>query len=194
MPAVAFVIPPNSESGHPASSTVSRYEQFLRRLIGKVQDNQALWEKSAILVTVDESGGYWDSGSIRGRHAHPIDRGLALCQERRGRPHLYRPRFDPQIHRGELAPRAVVAEKPRPSAEHLRPLCPGQPFGDRRSDEPLCFLSSGPGGLATHSGSRRKDCGDRSVWDCISYARSPVRDAVIDGGSGPDNNLDGGFP
>jgi hypothetical protein len=39
MPAVAFVIPPNSESGHPASSTVSRYEQFLRRLIGKVHGN-----------------------------------------------------------------------------------------------------------------------------------------------------------
>ena len=65
MPAVAFVIPPNSESGHPASSTVSRYEQFFRRLIGKVQSNQALWAKTAILVTVDESGGYWDSGYIQ---------------------------------------------------------------------------------------------------------------------------------
>ena len=65
MPAVAFVIPPNSELGHPASSTVSRYEQFLRRLIGKVQGNRALWEKTAVLVTVDESGGYWDSGSIQ---------------------------------------------------------------------------------------------------------------------------------
>jgi len=58
MPAVAFVIPPNSESGHPASSTVSRYEQFVHRLIGKVQGNRALWEKTAVLVTVDESGGY----------------------------------------------------------------------------------------------------------------------------------------
>jgi acid phosphatase len=65
MPAVAFVIPPNSESGHPASSTVSRYEEFLRRLIDKVQGNRALWEKTAVLVTVDESGGYWDSGSIQ---------------------------------------------------------------------------------------------------------------------------------
>jgi len=65
IPAVAFVIPPNSESGHPASSTVSLYEQFLRRLIGKVQSNRALWETVAILVTVDESGGYWDSGYIQ---------------------------------------------------------------------------------------------------------------------------------
>jgi acid phosphatase len=65
MPAVAFVIPPNTESGHPASSTVSRYEHFLRKLIDKVQSNPALWAKSAILVTVDEGGGYWDSGYIQ---------------------------------------------------------------------------------------------------------------------------------
>jgi phospholipase C len=65
MPAVAFVIPPNSESGHPASSTVSRYEEFIRKLVDKVQSNPALWAKSAILVTVDEGGGYWDSGYIQ---------------------------------------------------------------------------------------------------------------------------------
>jgi phospholipase C len=65
MPAVAFVIPPNTESGHPASSTVSRYEEFVRKLIDKVQSNQALWAKTAILVTVDEGGGYWDSGYIQ---------------------------------------------------------------------------------------------------------------------------------
>ncbi len=65
MPAVAFVIPPNTQSGHPASSTVSRYEEFLRKLIDKVQSNPALWAKTAILVTVDEGGGYWDSGYIQ---------------------------------------------------------------------------------------------------------------------------------
>ena len=65
MPAVAFVIPPNTESGHPATSTVSRYEGFLRKLIDKVQSNPALWAKTAILVTVDEGGGYWDSGYIQ---------------------------------------------------------------------------------------------------------------------------------
>lgn len=65
MPAVAFVIPPNTESGHPASSTVSRYEAFLRELIDKIQSNPELWAKTAILVTVDEGGGYWDSGYIQ---------------------------------------------------------------------------------------------------------------------------------
>jgi hypothetical protein len=56
LPAVASVIPPNSGSGHPASSTVPRYEQFLGRLIGKVQGNRTLWEKTAVLVTVDDIG------------------------------------------------------------------------------------------------------------------------------------------
>ena len=62
---IAFVIPPNTESGHPASSTVSKYEAFLRKLIDKVQSNPILWAKAAILVTVDEGGGYWDSGDIQ---------------------------------------------------------------------------------------------------------------------------------
>ena len=44
---------------------MSRYEDFLRRLIDKVQANPELWAKSAILVTVDEGGGYWDSGYIQ---------------------------------------------------------------------------------------------------------------------------------
>jgi phospholipase C len=65
MPAVAVVIPPNTESGHPASSTVSRYEEFIRKLIDKAQSNPVLWAKTAILVTVDEGGGYWDSGYIQ---------------------------------------------------------------------------------------------------------------------------------
>jgi acid phosphatase len=65
MPAVAFVIPPNTESGHPAYSTVSRYEDFIRKLITKVQENRSLWAETAILITTDEGGGYWDSGYIQ---------------------------------------------------------------------------------------------------------------------------------
>ncbi len=65
LPAVSFVVPPNSESGHPAYSTVPLYESFLRRLIGKVQADPALWAKTAILVTTDEGGGYYDSGYIQ---------------------------------------------------------------------------------------------------------------------------------
>jgi phospholipase C len=65
MPAVAFVIPPDPESGHPAYSTVSRYEEFVRGIITRVQADKALWDSTAIIVTVDEGGGYWDSGAIQ---------------------------------------------------------------------------------------------------------------------------------
>jgi hypothetical protein len=36
--------------------------------------------------------------------------------------------------------------------------------------------------------------GDCLVSGRISYARSHVGEAAVDGGSGPDTNLDGGFP
>ncbi len=65
LPAVSFVIPPNLESGHPAYSTVFALEQFVRQLVAKVQANAAVWGKSAILITTDEGGGYYDSGYVQ---------------------------------------------------------------------------------------------------------------------------------
>ncbi len=153
MPAVAFVIPPNSETGHPAYSTIAQYETFLRRLIDKVQANKALWAQTAILVTVDESGGMRllgqrlcsDPRFLRRRHPHPADRGLARRQKGRHRPCLQRPCVDPEIHRGELAAGSDLVAQPRPSAEPRRQpgrsLRPGEPAGDRRPDEPLSLLA-----------------------------------------------------
>ncbi|MDQ6923385.1 MAG: alkaline phosphatase family protein [Pseudomonadota bacterium] len=65
LPAVAFVIPPNPESGHPAYSTVYALESFVRSLVAKAKANPAIWSKTAILVTTDEGGGYYDSGYIQ---------------------------------------------------------------------------------------------------------------------------------
>jgi phospholipase C len=65
LPAVAFVIPPNPESGHPAYSTVFAFEVFVKELVGKVQANPEVWRRTAILVTTDEGGGYYDSGYIQ---------------------------------------------------------------------------------------------------------------------------------
>jgi phospholipase C len=65
LPAVSFVIPPNAESGHPAYSTLSRFESFVRDLVAKVQAQPELWAKAAILITTDEGGGYYDSGYIQ---------------------------------------------------------------------------------------------------------------------------------
>ncbi len=65
MPAVAFVRPPESQAGHPANATVPDYEKFVADLIDKVKSNEALWRKTAILITMDEGGGYYDSGYIQ---------------------------------------------------------------------------------------------------------------------------------
>jgi phospholipase C len=65
LPAVAFVTPSNNESGHPATSTIARYEAFLRALVAKVQAQPGIWAKTAILITTDEGGGFYDSGYIQ---------------------------------------------------------------------------------------------------------------------------------
>ena len=65
LPAVSFVIPPNPESGHPAYSTVAALERFVMQLVTKAKANSTLWSKTAILVTTDEGGGYYDSGYIQ---------------------------------------------------------------------------------------------------------------------------------
>jgi phospholipase C len=64
-PAVAFVRPFESMAGHPANAITSSFENFVTNLINMVKDNQALWEKTAILITTDEGGGYYDSGYIQ---------------------------------------------------------------------------------------------------------------------------------
>jgi phospholipase C len=68
MPAVAFVRPFESKAGHPANATTPDFEDFVVDLIAKVKSNPQLWAKTAILITVDEGGGYYDSGYIQ-----PID-------------------------------------------------------------------------------------------------------------------------
>jgi phospholipase C len=65
MPAVSFVRPFESLAGHPADSTADLYEMFLQDLIAKVQANPDLWASTAIIITTDEGGGYYDSGYIQ---------------------------------------------------------------------------------------------------------------------------------
>ncbi|MFO1101974.1 MAG: alkaline phosphatase family protein [Methylocystis sp.] len=68
LPAVSFVRPFESLAGHPADSTTDLYEQFLADLIKQVQADPALWNSTAIFITTDEGGGYYDSGYIQ-----PVD-------------------------------------------------------------------------------------------------------------------------
>jgi acid phosphatase len=65
LPAVSFIVPPNWDSGHPGYSTVALFEGFLRDVIGKLQAQPEIWAKTAVLVTTDEGGGYYDSGYVQ---------------------------------------------------------------------------------------------------------------------------------
>ncbi|HWD07606.1 MAG TPA: alkaline phosphatase family protein [Actinomycetota bacterium] len=64
LPAVSFV-KPGSDDGHPASSTLSQFEGFAQSVITSVQDQPKLWATTAIMVTMDEGGGYYDSGYVQ---------------------------------------------------------------------------------------------------------------------------------
>lgn len=68
LPAVSIVKPNGLNDGHPASSKLDLFESFTRKIISEVQKNHDLWASTAIFITFDEGGGYWDSGYIQ-----PID-------------------------------------------------------------------------------------------------------------------------
>jgi phospholipase C len=65
LPAVSFVKPSGLNDGHPASSKLDLFEAFARKLVSAVQGNPTLWAGTAIFITFDEGGGYWDSGYIQ---------------------------------------------------------------------------------------------------------------------------------
>jgi phospholipase C len=66
--AVSFVKPDILLDSHPGTSTPPLFEAFVKNIIQAVQQNRSLWKDTAILITFDESGGYYDSGYIQ-----PID-------------------------------------------------------------------------------------------------------------------------
>ena len=65
LPAVSFVKPDGWLDGHPASSKLNLFEGFVKKIVDGVQANPQLWKSTAIIVTFDEGGGYYDSGYIQ---------------------------------------------------------------------------------------------------------------------------------
>jgi phospholipase C len=65
LPEVSFVRPYEPYSGHPANSTVSAYEYFILSIANYVIAKPELFANTAIMVTFDEGGGYYDSGYIQ---------------------------------------------------------------------------------------------------------------------------------
>jgi phospholipase C len=64
LPAVSFLKPGDDDS-HPGYSVLAAYETFLKNAISAVQSNREEWRSTAILITWDEGGGYYDSGYIQ---------------------------------------------------------------------------------------------------------------------------------
>jgi phospholipase C len=64
LPSVSF-LKPGDDDGHPGYSTLAAFENFVARAVSAVQSNPTLWKSTAIFVTFDETGGYYDSGYIQ---------------------------------------------------------------------------------------------------------------------------------
>jgi len=68
LPAVSYVKPSGFVDGHPASSKLILFEGFVKKIVDMVKANPQLWAQTAIFVTFDEGGGYFDSGYVQ-----PVD-------------------------------------------------------------------------------------------------------------------------
>jgi phospholipase C len=68
LPAISYVKPDGVMDGHPASSKWGLFEAFAQNIIQLAQSNPEQWAETAIFVTVDEGGGFYDSGFIQ-----PVD-------------------------------------------------------------------------------------------------------------------------
>lgn len=64
-PAVSVIAPYDSISGHPGYAIEPGFDELVQGVIERVRANPALWQSTAILITFDEGGGYYDSGYIQ---------------------------------------------------------------------------------------------------------------------------------
>jgi phospholipase C len=65
LPAVSFVKPDAMLDGHPASSKVDLLEAMIKDILERLHAQPGLERSTAVMVTFDESGGYYDSGYIQ---------------------------------------------------------------------------------------------------------------------------------
>jgi phospholipase C len=65
VPAVAFLVPKNLDSGHPGYSVLASFEDFVHSIVTAVEAHPKLWAHTAIIITTDEGGGHFDSGYIQ---------------------------------------------------------------------------------------------------------------------------------
>ena len=68
LPAVSFGKPDGLLDGHPSSSKIDLFEAYVQQVLDALEANPKLKADTAVFVTWDEAGGYWDSGFIQ-----PVD-------------------------------------------------------------------------------------------------------------------------
>ena len=68
LPSVSFGKPDGLLDGHPQSSKIDLFEAYVQQVLDALEAQPQLKASTAVFVTWDEAGGYWDSGFIQ-----PID-------------------------------------------------------------------------------------------------------------------------
>ena len=63
LPAVSFVKPDGLLDGHPASSKLDLFEAMTKKIMDHLTARPDLFAESALFITFDEGGGYYDSGT-----------------------------------------------------------------------------------------------------------------------------------
>ena len=143
LPAVSFVKPSAFVDGHPSSSKLDLFEGFVKKIVDAVQANPSLWKDTAIFITFDEGGGYYDSGYVQ-----PLDffgdgtriPMIVVSPYSKGRRHiigtqLFRSRLHPQVHREELVSRDRLKPQPRQFPQPDRGLVVSVRASERTGDQ-----------------------------------------------------------
>jgi len=68
LPAVSFAKPDSNLDGHPQSSKMDLFEGYVKNILDTLEANPQLKAETAVFITWDEAGGYYDSGFVQ-----PID-------------------------------------------------------------------------------------------------------------------------
>jgi phospholipase C len=68
LPSVSFGKPDGLLDGHPSSSKIDLFEAYVQQVLDALEAHPRLKAETAVFITWDEAGGYWDSGFIQ-----PID-------------------------------------------------------------------------------------------------------------------------
>ncbi len=147
LPAVSFVKPSGLVDGHPASSKLDLFEGFTQKIVDAVQANPLLWSETAILITFDEGGGYYDSGYVQPLDYFGDGTRIPLMvvspytQRRTHLARLFGSRLHPQIHREELESGSGHEPQPgqfsQPGREPGESVRAGQYSGDQRPLRPV---------------------------------------------------------